>query len=534
MKALTQTSVMIVFVFLAITALGQRKITGIVYKDGKPAAGIAVEAARTDGYYTSFDGKYELMLHPKTKTIRFIWGDEVKKLNLTGTEGDVINFSFDGLPIPEGSDEPGVILKDFEQLQKDRDADFSINYSLYREYFKQEDFKSGREPWTKVYKMYPKSTRQIYDDGIKMYDYLIEKAIDPNLKASYLDTIMMIYDKRIKYLNNSGDVLDRKSVKYFDVLRNIQLNDTEILKRMKVGFELTNDAVKVSGDQTQPAVLVLQMQAAKQLFAGNQMNKGQVLEVYESIMGILDKQALSADTKEKADQAIPLIHSIIEGSGALDCTSMVELYGPKFKENPNNIDLLKKMIYMFRREDCTDDELFISASEKLYELQPSSESALNMARLFLKRKEFDKALSYYKEAYENESNNDLKATYYYEAAMLSLQQEKNMQARDLAREAIKLKPDYCEALMLMGDIYVQSSRGFGADDFERSTVFWVAVDYFDRATKLANCKADAETKAKSYSGYYPNKEEVFFRGFSEGQRYTVGGWINESTTIRVK
>jgi len=534
MKAFIWTTVLIFSLFVSTVSWAQKKITGVVYKDGKPAAGIAVEAARSEGWYTSFDGKYEIVLHPKTKTIRFIWGDEVKKLNLDGTEGEVINFSFDGSPIPEGNDEPGVDLRDLEQLQKDRVSEFFTDYSLYREYFKQDDYKSGRIPWQRVYKMYPKSTVQIYNDGLKLYENYINKALNPSDKVLYLDTMMLVFDKRIKYLNNAGDVYDRKAAKYFEVFLTIELPEAEVLKGMQKGIAFTREAINKSGEQTQPAVIVLQMQAARRLFAGNQISKAEVLENYESAMSMLDKQVLNAETKEKAEQAIPLIHQIIEGSGALDCASMAEMYGPKFKQNPNDIDLIKKMIYMLRREDCTDSELYIKASEKMYELQPTSESAFNMARMFLKRKEFDKAMVYYKEAYEKEPNNDLKATYYYEAGMLSLQQEKNMQARDLVREAIKLKSDYCEALMLMGEIYAQSSRSFNGDDFEKSTVFWVAADYYEKASRIESCKSDAENKVKFYYNYFPNKEEVFFRGFSEGQRYTIGGWINESTTIRVK
>jgi hypothetical protein len=46
----------------------------------------------------------------------------------------------------------------------------------------------------------------------------------------------------------------------------------------------------------------------------------------------------------------------------------------------------------------------------------------------------------------------------------------------MASEAIKLKNDFCEAYMLLGEVFAQSAKSFSDDDFERSTVFWVAVD----------------------------------------------------------
>jgi hypothetical protein len=67
-----------------------------------------------------------------------------------------------------------------------------------------------------------------------------------------------------------------------------------------------------------------------------------------------------------------------------------------------------------------------------------------------------------------------------------------------------------------------------------STVFWVAVDYYERAMRIPSCKSDAESKIKFLNSYFPNVEEIFFRELSVGQRYTVGGWINETTSVRAR
>jgi hypothetical protein len=37
-----------------------------------------------------------------------------------------------------------------------------------------------------------------------------------------------------------------------------------------------------------------------------------------------------------------------------------------------------------------------------------------------------------------------------------------------------------------------------------------------------------------YSEYFPTKEDLFFRSIAEGDKYTVGGWINRTTTARPK
>jgi tetratricopeptide (TPR) repeat protein len=534
MKAIVRTFGIILFVVLATTAFAQRKISGVVYKDGKPAAGVVVEAHKSnDSYYTSFDGVYKLTISDKTKWIKFAYGDDVKRMTIEGNTASVINFNWDGGDAPK-EDEVGVDLRDLDQLQKDRVSDFLNNYSLYREFFKQEDYKSAMPHWRTVYTVYPKSTAQIYIDGLRMYEAMLQKSLDSKTKLVYLDSMMRVYDKRMKYFDNIGELMGRKADKYLEIILQLDLPEAEMVKGVKTGHDYAEKSIKESGDKAMPAVLVLYLQSSRKLFASNALTKPAIIENYEMIMSILEKQLKNPELKDKAEQAVPLIEKIIEDAGVLDCNSMSELYGAKYNANPSDVDLIKKILYMLRKQDCTDSELYTQASEKLYTLQPSSDAAFNMARMFLKKKEYDKASAYYKEAYEKESNADLKASYYYEAAALLLQRERLNEARDLAREAIKLKSDYCEAYMLMGEVYAQASRSFGNDDFDKSTVFWVAVDYFEKASRSATCKTDADNKIKFYANYFPHKEETFFRGFSEGQRHNVGGWINESTTIRVK
>ncbi len=154
--------------------------------------------------------------------------------------------------------------------------------------------------------------------------------------------------------------------------------------------------------------------------------------------------------------------------------------------------------------------------------------------MFLKKEQYDKAFDYYENAYTTATNNEDKALYYYEAAGLALQQSDLQKARNLAKEAVSSNPDYCEAYMLLGEIYAQASKGYSESDFERSTVFWLATDYFQKAAQYANCKSDAQSKIQFYQNYFPNKEDVFFNSLEIGKSYFIGGWINERTTVRAK
>ena len=83
----------------------------------------------------------------------------------------------------------------------------------------------------------------------------------------------------------------------------------------------------------------------------------------------------------------------------------------------------------------------------------------------------------------------------------------------------------------MSDVTCKS----GLTESEKSTVFWVAVDYYHRSKQAdEECYADAAKKAADYQKYFPDKETGFFNGLTSGGSYKVEGWINETTKVRYK
>jgi hypothetical protein len=44
--------------------------------------------------------------------------------------------------------------------------------------------------------------------------------------------------------------------------------------------------------------------------------------------------------------------------------------------------------------------------------------------------------------------------------------------------------------------------------------------------------SEANKMINQYARFMPNKEDVFIRGLKPGEKFYVGCWIQESTTIR--
>nr|WP_321487361.1 hypothetical protein [uncultured Draconibacterium sp.] len=547
MKAILRISLLIAAVVMVgvTVAQAQRVIKGTVYMDGEPAAGITVEAHKGGEMMTSFDGKYEVEASDKTKYIRFTFIDESKKLDIEGKSGDVFDFAFSGSLPSEGGDaveETGEVnLSTLEELMKAQDKDFLNGLSLYTEFYKQKDYKSAIPHWQKLYNKYPKSTMNLYIHGSKIYEYLIENAKTDAERDKYIDKYMKLYDKRMKYFGDRGNVLGRKGtswLKYKLSQDRDKAPEGEALKAIhKSAYEWLSESVKLQGDQTEPPVLLVYMQTTVALFKLGELPKEQVVKNYEECTSIANA---IVDANEDADKVkltqetvIPYIENIFGKSGAADCEALVNIYEPQYREKSNDADFIKSMLRRLGRANCTETELFGAATERLYELDPSAEAAFNMARRFLKKDDVEKAREYYQMAIDQETDNKLKASYLYERGLVRFTKDGNyVGARNDARKALQLDPDLCDANMLIANIYVAASQKFAGTALEKSAVFWLACDYFAKARRGEDCSIDAAENLRKYKAYFPNKEDAFMEGLQEGTTYHVGGWINENTKVR--
>lgn len=545
MKVLIRTSLLLVaIVFTGMSiAQAQRVISGTVYKDGELAAGITVEVHKGGSMMTGFDGKYELEADAKSKWIKFTFIDETKKLDIEGKTENVFDFAFSGEIPSDDNEDVGsgeVNLSSLEDLIKEDNQQFKNEWSLFTEFYKQGDYSSAMPHWKILRNTFPKSTTNIYVQGAKMYEALIEKAKTAAERDKLIGEYMKMYDARIKYFGNEGYVLGRKGtawLKYKLLADNEEVPEGEDLKKIhKSGYEYLSKSVEIQGNESEPPVLVLLMQTTVALYKLGEIEKEQVVTNYEKCTEIANSIIAESDNEKEVEitkeQALPYIEDIFGKSGAADCEVLVKIFSAEFEENSNDIDYIKTMLRRLGRANCTESELFAQATEKLYELEPSAEAAFNMARRYIKNGDIAKAKEYYKMAMEQESDQELLASYYLQYAKVLYSQSAYAEARTYARKTLDIQSNNCEAYMLIGNIYVSASQKFSGTNLEKSAVFWLACDYFAKARRGDDCGIEASANIAKYKKYFPNKEEAFMEGLQEGSTYHVGGWINENTKVR--
>ncbi len=502
-------------------------VEGTVYKDGEPAPAATVTAHKTkDSYFTSFDGKYKVKIHRKSKYIKVALGEEEKKIELNGKNQIDVFF---GEKKKIDREEKGVILKSFQELTND--DNFKRNYT-YIDHYQLGNYDEAYSGWSVLFRIYPKSTANIYIHGSKILSHKIKNAENEKTKKAYIDTLMKLYDKRIKYFNQEGFVKGRKGV---DMLRYRKEN-------VKEAYKLLSKSVELQKNETEDAVLVTFMQTSVHLLKTGKLDGKDVINNYMTAIDIAKSKIANAETDndlKRAQTAKANIEKLFANSGAAGCKDLVKIYTPKFEENPNDIEMLKNLTNILGENECTDAELYINASEKLYELEPSALAAYNLARFFFKNENHEKACEYYQEAISRQEDEAEKARYYFELAFSESELGKYSDSRSHALKAAKLKEDWGDPYILVATLYA-SSGGMCATDpnenvkaIQRKAVYWAAVDMLQKAISVdPSVKSKASSLISSYRAHYPNKQDAFFVGYKEGDTFQIGCWINTTTKVR--
>jgi tetratricopeptide (TPR) repeat protein len=387
-------------------------------------------------------------------------------------------------------------------------------------------------PWWKLaLETCPRYSKNLYLHGVKMFEDKIEKETDPKKQSVLIDSLLWVYDTRITYFGDDA----RAGRGYILGAKGIAMQKYRKDEYQK-SYNTLGESIKLMGTQSEARVVLTYMQASQQLFKDGVIDAEKVLSDYETCMDIVDAYLKLNPDDEGFKLTKDQVEVYFTNSGAATCDALVKLFTGKFAALKDDVNWLKKVTKQLKKAGCTDSDLFAEAAEAQFKLEPTAEAAHNIAFIFLRREESEKAAEYLQKGIDIGQQSEELADMYYELATLIYSREKNYQkARSLALKAIDTRPNWGKPYILIGQIYIQARKDVFTDPFDQATVFWVAVDKFIKAKSVDPEIADeANNLINTYSEYFPNNEEVFMRTMRDGDSYTVGGWINETTKVRSK
>ncbi len=409
--------------------------------------------------------------------------------------------------------------------------------SYYREYMKQNNMDMASTQWRQAIKYCPPTANQtMLLDGMK----ILRKDIfthrnNPIRKDELVDSLFMLHDMRISTYTEAKYYIPANANKALDYIKYLGEDDDS------EGYALMGHTMDELKHRTPVSVVLRYMQYANNLYASGEILDTDVVEsfeksvdVAESIEADLVKRNKSTETIEKA---ISDLESMFIESGVATCENLVKLFQPRYDSHKDNKEELGIIVSLLNSSACTEEQLFLDAVESLHALEATHTSAYFLYQLHARSNNIEEAKKYILEAvnYE-ESDKDQDAEYLFELASVMYVKAGDIeQAVKYAKQAINTSSIVAgKANFLIGTIWGGVTRE--GNDIEKRAVYWVAVDYFNKAKAADKSLSEEANKyIASYSKYFPLQDEAFMYDIINGSSYTVThGGLTEKTIVRTQ
>ncbi len=400
------------------------------------------------------------------------------------------------------------------------------NLSMFREYYKQKNYLDAYNPWRWSFNNCPESSGNIYKNGPKIIKEKMNS--DKANKLAYIDTLMMVFDQRIQYFGKEGYVLGLKGYELIGVDK----------KRSEEALGYLKRSLEIDGNKASVQAVYGYMKAMVNLEKDGVKTKEDIIEAYALASGIISFNIINES--KSAKHFIKYSEKIEDlFTPYANCEDLVSLFNQKLDEilqadslsGISTVAQLVRIKKVLENKKCTDSKLFFKITSEIYKLEPSSVLASELSKMSISKKESSNAISFAKDAVELELDINTKAKYFLVLADAFRYAGSFSLARDAVYSALEIRNDWGDAYMSLGNIYVSGATVCG-NEFNQKTVYWIAVDAFQKALKDEKTKSKASKSINTYSKYFPDTEICFFNGVKSGDSYQIGCWINKSTIVR--
>jgi len=414
-------------------------------------------------------------------------------------------------------------------------------YSLFYEYYRQKNYDAAREPWKYGFQNCEDMYLGTYVYGVVMYKDFYKKASDDVTKKLYQDSLIMIYDK---YLANIQKSPGKHQEKYWNTGAVLASKATDLQALDKDNYELTfplfEQAFAINGNNTASNTISMHIYAAALMRSKSKLECDKMADLYLTLSDVVDYN-FNAEKDSSYLKAQANLDKLAES--CLDCAMLTDNYSKQFEANKKDTNWVRKATSLLDKKKCLGkDEVMNNATIiKIYELnatyQQSSEAFYKLGMLFLAKKDYAKAEEFIEKAIALETSNEKKAEYTYMLAQTNYQNGKTSTARDNARKAASLKPNWGDPYIFIGDIYASFNGKLSDDPCDKAAPLWAAADKYNYAKSIdPSCAEKANRQLGRVQANYPLEKDYFFECTEKksGDAVNTGGWIQESTTVRLR
>ena len=402
------------------------------------------------------------------------------------------------------------------------------HYSLYYEDFKNENYEAARDDLLWILENAPdfpdgtKNDDRNFERVVELYAGLAEQASSDANRAAYLDTAAT-------HLVSAPSTMEEKGIEYdpyaweLEKGRFMQQYGSAITPPEGLSDAVTHytRAFELNPTEINPYYI------------------NQIIDSYKSsneqtkLLAFLD--AVEAQ-REGDEQVMGIVSDTRQSIFGRNPQARVQFLESQLEENPEDAEVMSDLF-----EAYVDQGNIQSASQladRLMETNPPANIVREVAKMRLEDGRPEEAFQTYEQAQEQGA--ELGHMDFYNMGLAQQRMGNFSQARSFYRKALDQKDDFGRAYLAIGDLYVRAVSECGGSKMSRDdkAVYWLAVDMYQRAKQVdASVETAANSKISSYSKYYPNQEDIFYRDdWTQGESFRIDygcySWINRSTTVR--
>lgn len=408
------------------------------------------------------------------------------------------------------------------QSEQVSDQDIAVHYSLYYEEFKNKNFESvlPNLKWMiENAPQYPRSDDRNFERLIETYVGLAENADDEAGRQSYLDSALVWFDESVA------------------LMKEHELEFDEVQWKIRKGRFVQEHAQTLGSEA--PSIASIYLEAHE--MAGCEVDPYYLRIVIDDFARRGEKQRaveLTDRAEECYSENAEMISYINQVRNSLFTSpeERMEFLRTRLEQDPENLEMAAELFDIYLDLEYRDEAAELG--DRLLEMQESARTYRRLGELHLQDGNIDEAIAYYERALEMPDTPDNVRRDVLFNLGIAKQQEGNLaEARRYFRRALEIDSGYGQAYIAIGDLYATAVSNCGSFEREDRAVYWLAVDYYQRAkANDPNVAGQADQKISTYRRSFPDQEALFFKDWSPGDSYRIDygcySWIGESTTVK--
>ncbi len=395
--------------------------------------------------------------------------------------------------------------------------------ALYSDAYAQKNYRGATKPLQWMLTNAPDWQTKLYIEGTDIYNGLAAAEKDPAKKQVYIDSLLLLHDMRIANCGDEINVLNRKAIYAAVYNANNKAKTAETLALFDKVFEISGNNVLDNNLELYMKVLQLNVILLKNI------SDEEILKRYDKISEIIDAKIKEATIKnkqadvERLKKSKSTVDDILIKIVKVDCEFVKTNLEPKFKQNPSDLPLVKKIFQFMTAGGCIDDPLWLEAAEILHKDSPDYGLAINMAKIFAKNGNMEKAEAFANEAATLGATAENKETANILLGDLLSQKGSKSSAREAYRKAASKA-----GLEKIGDLYMNSGKDCAKSVSlaEDRLVYLAAYEMY--------AKAGEQQKMNMAKAQFPSVTELFEVNWKEGETKKIDCWVGETVVLRTR